>query len=661
MNLRIHGDNILECEHALDLIEEAISLDGKTEAAHDPASSLWSPIYTISIGTRQVARIQLLPGYGRWPADIQRELNRRGAPLREMPDAIVTELLAEDDEEPIAAFEFCGALPAGNNAWQRCGRALNLAYPGIPFFYFAELGGAELNSSRVVKAGRTPNPLIPFAYLALGDALKTLALPVFEPSPSIQKGERDLFGNSFGRQEAVGLLACILKHELCMGKENALKEKDILAIETLVATRKDKTTVLTAKEWGDIAKSATGASKVSWLVKRGMAWRKAINIPKTPTLVALYEAIKALAVSVGTRDFAICLVPAEKLPTLENKLRQIYGRRITPDFIKSIAKGNRPLVVVWVAGFKPRGDDSRPDRGLLPLARMLFGEEDVNVLSVIYGPAKNPEAVIKDPSKAAKSNGLWESIVRFSTAFLLDSTTSAKLKMISAVIPGREKAESTSKPKLPAGSTNPIRFGENDVDSALHTIFSRMLETLCFECICNPPGGDWSGFSLQMEDSIHRWTSLPRVTATKEKRPDHVIQFRKPKEFLLSIESKDGAGSVEPNIGPRLKQYVKSLLLFAPTICRGLQKQSQWNPFQAEHKPAALDVVTAAAFQLSSIKELDSVLSKGKCDAVLGFEFDREKGTTTLHLKANGDFPEIKDALHTAATQFAGRLIIQIH
>jgi hypothetical protein len=661
MNLRIHGDNILECEHALDLIEEALSLDGRAEVAHDPAFPLWSPVYTISNGTRLVARIQLLPGYGRWPADIQKELNRRGAPLREMPDAIITELLAEDDEEPIAALEFCGALPAGNNAWQRCGRALNLAYPGIPFFYFAELGGAELNASREVKAGRTPNPLIPFAYLALGDALKTLALPVFEPSPSIRDGERDLFGNSFGRQEAVGLLVCILKHELCTGKENALKEKDILAIETLVATRKDKATVLTAREWGDLAACDTGATKATWLAKRGMTWRKKINIPKTATLAALYEAIKTLAVSVGTRDFAICLVPAEKLPTLENKLRQIYDRRITPEFIKSIAKGNRPLVVVWIAGFKPRGDDSRPDRGLLPLARMLFGEEDVNVLSVIYGPAKNPEAVINDPSKAAKSNGLWESIVRFSTAFLLDSTTSVKLKMISAVIPGREKAESTSKPKLPASSTNPIRFGENDVDSALHTIFARMLETLCFECICNPPGGDWSGFSLQMEDSVHRWTSLPRVTATKEKRPDHVIQFRKPKAFLLSIESKDGAGSVEPNIGPRLEQYVKSLLLFAPTICRGLQKQSQWNPFQADHKPAALDIVTAAAFQLSSLKELDSVLIKGKCDVVFGFEFDRGKGTTTLHLKANGDFPEIKDALHSAASRSAGRLIIHIH
>jgi hypothetical protein len=392
-----------------------------------------------------------------------------------------------------------------------------------------------------------------------------------------------------------------------------------------------------------------------------MAWRKAINIGKTPTLTKLYEAIKGLAVSVGTQDFAICLIPAAKIDALQSKLRQIYGERITPDFIDSIAHKNRPLVVVSVAGFKPRGDDSRPDRGLLPLARMLFGEEDVNVLSIIYGPAKDPGAVINDPPKAAKTNGLWESIIRFSTAFLLDSTTSLNLKQISAVIPKREEAKPTPKPKLPAGGTNPIRFGEHDVDSALHTIFSRMLENVCFECICNPPGGDWSGFSMQIEDSIYRWTSLPRVTATKEKRPDHAIQFKASRTFFLTIESKDSAGSVEPNIGPRLRQYVKSLLQFSPTICRNSNKCSQWGPFQGELKFTVLNIVTAAAFRLSALEELDGVLSKGKCDIVIGFVFDKEKETTKLHFKANGDFTEIKGALQTAASQSACRLIIHIH
>lgn len=660
MKLRIHGDNILECERALSLIDDAFSLDGPIDTIHDPQSSLWSPIYKLVRAGNEVASVQLLPGYGRWPADIQRELNRRGAPLREMPDAIITELLSEDDEEPLAAFEFCGALPAGNNAWQRCGRALNLAYPKIPFFYFAELGGAELSSDREIKAGRTPNPLIPFAYLALGDALKTLVVPVFEPSPSIQKNGYDLFGKAFGKDEAVSLLNCILKHESSPSKEKALKDKAILAIETLVGTRREGT-VLTAKEWAELAASSTGAEKASWLVKRKMGWRKTITIEKTVTLPKLYEAVKSVAVSVGTADFAICLVPNARFLDLEKKLATIYGERITSDFIKALKEGDRPLVVVWVAGFKPRGDDSRPDRGLLPLARMIFGDEDVNVLSVVYGPAKDPKAVIGDVAKAAKTNGLWETIVRLSSALLLDSTTSADLKIVSTVIPKREQADPKPKPKLPAGSTTPLRFGENDVDSALHTIFAIMLNAISFECICNPPGGDWSGFSFQVGESVHRWTSLPRVTAAKEKRPDHVIQFKEPQAFLLSIESKDGASTVEADIGPRLKQYVSSLFKFAPTILRASQKGQQWGAFSGKHIAPTMEIVTAAAFQMTSVAELANTLTKGNCDVVFGLVFSRETGKTTLHFKANRIITKLEDALRTAEAQSGGRLIVQIH
>src|SRR5208337_726956 len=193
MKLRVHGDNILECEHAVRIIAAALGGE-KPLASFLVDGPLWAPIYLLS-KDGMPTQIQLFPGYGRWPFDIQGELRGRGAPLREMVDAIVTELHEGPTatEEPILALEFCGALPAGNQAWQRCGRALNAAYPRIPYLYFAELGGVELDSNRNIKAGRLPNPIIPFAYLALGDLLSTVALPVFEPSPSIQDGPRSTF------------------------------------------------------------------------------------------------------------------------------------------------------------------------------------------------------------------------------------------------------------------------------------------------------------------------------------------------------------------------------------------------------------------------------------------------------------------------------------
>ena len=44
---------------------------------------------------------------------------------------------------------------------------------------------------------------------------------------------------------------------------------------------------------------------------------------------------------------------------------------------------------------------------------------------------------------------------------------------------------------------SPLKIGENDVDTILHTIFTQLKssEIKIFEGMCNPPGGDWSGIS----------------------------------------------------------------------------------------------------------------------------------------------------------------------
>ena len=81
-------------------------------------------------------------------------------------------------------------------------------------------------------------------------------------------------------------------------------------------------------------------------------------------------------------------------------------------------------MIAWVMGFKPRGDDARPDRGLAPLARMLVGDE-VELLTVVYGPAKPSmwSLLHRDPRTLMTQNGLWESLLQLSTAVLADSST----------------------------------------------------------------------------------------------------------------------------------------------------------------------------------------------------------------------------------------------
>ena len=75
-------------------------------------------------------------------------------------------ILFNTKEKFIYTFEFSSALPAGNKAWQRQGRALSLSLNGIKHFHIAKLGGYELDKNREKKSPRLPNPLIPFPAYA---------------------------------------------------------------------------------------------------------------------------------------------------------------------------------------------------------------------------------------------------------------------------------------------------------------------------------------------------------------------------------------------------------------------------------------------------------------------------------------------------------------
>ncbi len=108
-DLRIHGDNILECESALKLI--ASSLNGKFELWGGSASS---PIYHFQSDTKEEFTVQLFPGYGRWNFPLAEYIASLGGKLREAPDAIMTRLEVEGGklyERPMLALEFSGALP----------------------------------------------------------------------------------------------------------------------------------------------------------------------------------------------------------------------------------------------------------------------------------------------------------------------------------------------------------------------------------------------------------------------------------------------------------------------------------------------------------------------------------------------------------------------
>ncbi|MEZ4903936.1 MAG: hypothetical protein R2822_20410 [Spirosomataceae bacterium] len=115
MKLRIHGDNIIECERALSLI--ALAYKGTVVAK---SKNVFMPSYSVQTKEKDLFEVELLGGHDRWNVNFNTELTKYGAPLREATDAYITKVSKDNKtEELLLAIEFCNALPAGNNAWQK--------------------------------------------------------------------------------------------------------------------------------------------------------------------------------------------------------------------------------------------------------------------------------------------------------------------------------------------------------------------------------------------------------------------------------------------------------------------------------------------------------------------------------------------------------------
>ena len=124
---RIHGDNIVECERTFEIILAATQT--KAALIDSPA---YKPIYNVC-GNGYNFNIEMLPGHDRWGMSIGENIISNGGILRENADSYFS-VIKNNKEHVLFAFEYCSALPAGNNAWQRNGRALSSILANVPFF-----------------------------------------------------------------------------------------------------------------------------------------------------------------------------------------------------------------------------------------------------------------------------------------------------------------------------------------------------------------------------------------------------------------------------------------------------------------------------------------------------------------------------------------------
>lgn len=662
-NLKIYGDNILECEEALRLLTNAFG--AKLVSKDGP---LYVPSFTIVKDVQTLFEVQLFPGYDRWGYDIKKVMGVMGAKLREATDAVVTKIVDKDEhpkEVPILAFEFCGALPAGNNAWQRSGRAISCAQSHIPYLYFAELGGIELGTERSTKAARFPNPIVPYAYLALGKTYDSVTLPVYNPSPSISADLYEAFKPYLAGSEVGEYIKSVLQGNENVDARKTIEQKAIGLTMFLASKRKDLAGILKPEEWKELYKLTGGREVANWLIRKHMDWKKKITIPTTDSFNNLFKAVGQLNVSaVCSKDMPFCLISVEQRNRLAQKIEEIYKKRMGGDFTKWIRNGNKPLFLAWVAGFKPRGDDSRPDRGLIPLLRMVVGEDDVDVLTIVYGPCKT--SMLKKLQRSvwslASENGLWQAVLNYSDAIVVDTKTSGGI-MAGFLIPPVPATPTENGELVPSTSLNPVRFGEHDVDTVLHEVFYLHDDGLCFEGLCNPPGGNWSGISLfNFRDGIEmRWVSLPRVSGVEAKRPDHIFQIKTSSDTsnIVIIESKDTGRSVEENIGSRLIKYVVELVKVVPNIYRD-PKNVNWQVFLGDYLSPNAEYFSIAAFRLTNLQELNSVQVKSKTDAVIGIEFT-DRNTVCIHLIVNERTNWLSTFLLDRVGHFSGWLEVKVY
>ncbi|MET1155840.1 hypothetical protein, partial [Arthrobacter sp.] len=407
IRLTIHGDNVVECDRALSHLEEALGFNADWVPRSDPRKPTFAGFCR---PTGHPVEVTLLPGHGRWGFDIPRALMGLGSTIRENADAVIT-ITDGNSERILLAMEFCGALPAGNNAWQRHGRAFSFGQAGIPYLIYSEVGGQELNADRTEKASRLPNPAVPYSLVLFSRQTKVAVLPVYEAAPSATETARKMFLPAMGKQAGIEFLRDIVLGSEPAGAVREL-ERRALHMAKLITSQRRKVDGYSAEQWTELLVS-TG-SPFEYHLGRGRTWtRKAGDkVKSTPTARLLQANLNIFGpISVGSDGLPILLIDGNKKASFSRLLSQLYDSATAGALHKWLEKDPGPVAIVLVTGFKPAGGDSRPDRGLVPLARMLLGPS-ARILTLIWGPARPSllRQIQSSPQAAAASNGLLQAV-----------------------------------------------------------------------------------------------------------------------------------------------------------------------------------------------------------------------------------------------------------
>ncbi len=166
INLSVFGDNILECERMNELIQKAFP---ELVSSQYDIEHIYAPIKILS-NNEDFLNIQLFPDYksdDRWgDKSILTLLSENGATLSEAPDAVLTRSI-NNVETILLAIEFSSAIPAGNQAWQRSGRALSFSEVNIPYLYITDIDTQQMPLINNYKNRTDDDPVRAFNVLKI--------------------------------------------------------------------------------------------------------------------------------------------------------------------------------------------------------------------------------------------------------------------------------------------------------------------------------------------------------------------------------------------------------------------------------------------------------------------------------------------------------------
>ena len=615
------------------------ALDASSERVVGPIESATCPVYIVDCDDRRL-QIRFLPGYGdsRWNQDMLRFTKQSGGRLREAADAVLTRV-EDPAERPLAAIEFCGALPAGNQAWQRHGRAFSFAHAGIPYFFVAELGGFELDANRKRKAPRMPNPAAPFSLLAMTVSQGSACLPVYEPNAGAVASTVERYRSVFGQHHLREFLRLVM-FDRDIGRPVAALGNACIGLVKLLAEFRERQDGLTGEQWqGAYNAIQDGRNLLDFLIREGsLRWRKTTSIGLTSTAQQFMDIGARSGFGLTSSSLPLSFVPKTERKTFARGVHVLYPD-LSRRFVAWLSRSRAHLAIAWLMGFKPGGEDARPDRGLPPMARMLAGT-DSDVLTFVYGPVppRHWPHLTRSPKALAGRNGLWEAIFGVSDGVLIDSTTKPDRARRGYLVSRRRTPSRTSTSPRLRVEPSVRNLGEQDVDTALHVAFDSLGADTVFEGMCNPPGGDWSGISFRWgrSEAEFRWLTLPRVSEGGGKRPDHVFAlFEGNKQVIcLSIESKERADSLGKDIGSRLCCYTEALIGAPPSVWRE-KGADPWEAYDSPwHRPPT--TFASAGAYLSMADNPFRALSDGTgLDVQIGVEFRQRARRCVLHLRGD--------------------------